>query len=100
MQRRIRVKLESYDQGLLDISVKRMLSVMDNLDVVVSGPVFLPTKKERFTVLKSPHVYKKSREQFQICTHVRLLDVYANSQKAVMGLSKVEIPNGVRISVS
>lgn len=99
VQRKFRIKLKSFDQKLLDMTIRRILSTIKGLGEVV-GPFPLPTKREKFTVLKSPHVYKKSREQFQLCTYSRLIDIYVSSQKAVTALSKIDIPNGIGIKIS
>ena len=66
---------------------------------MVSGPIPLPTEKEKFTVLKSPHVNKKAREQFQLCTYKRLVDIYSNSAKTVDALMKLELPSGVDVEI-
>jgi small subunit ribosomal protein S10 len=66
---------------------------------VVSGPIPLPTRKEIFTVLKSPHVNKKAREQFQLCTYKRLIDIYSASPKTVDALMKLELPSGVDVEI-
>ena len=66
---------------------------------VISGPIPLPTRREVFTVLRSPHVNKTSREQFKLCTYKRLLDIYSNNSKTVDALMKLELPNGVDIEI-
>jgi small subunit ribosomal protein S10 len=68
-------------------------------DAVVVGPIPLPTKKEKFTVLKSPHVNKKARDQYQLCTYKRLVDIYSNSSKTVDALMKIELPSGVDVEI-
>ena len=95
----IRIKLESYDPKLLDQSTEQLVSVIKDLKAPISGPIPLPTNKKVFTVKKSPHVYKESNEQFQICVHKRLIDIYPNSPKVVETLSKVVLQSGVNISV-
>ena len=95
----IRIKLESYDPRLLDQSTEQLVSVIKDLKAPISGPIPLPTNKKVFTVKKSPHVYKESNEQFQICVHKRLIDIYPNSPKVVETLSKVVLQSGVNISV-
>ena len=66
---------------------------------IVSGPIPLPTEKEKFTVLRSPHVNKKSREQFQLCTYKRLVDIFSTSSKTVDALMKLELPSGVDVEI-
>ncbi len=95
----IRIKLESYDPRLLDQSTEQLASVIKVLKAPMSGPIPLPNKRRVFTVPKSPHVYKESNEQFQICVHKRLIDIFPNSPKVVDALSKVVLQSGVNISV-
>ena len=95
----IRIKLESYDPRLLDQSTKKLTSIIKDLKTPMSGPIPLPTNKKIFTVIKSPHVYKESNEQFQLCIHKRLIDIYPNSPKVVEALSKIVLQSGVNISV-
>ncbi|RZK31351.1 MAG: 30S ribosomal protein S10, partial [Hymenobacter sp.] len=66
---------------------------------IVSGPIPLPTEKEKYTVLRSPHVNKKSREQFQLCTYKRLVDIFSTSSKTVDALMKLELPSGVDVEI-
>ena len=94
-----RIKLESYDPRLLDQSTEQLVSVIKDLKAPISGPIPLPTNKKVFTVKKSSHVYKESNEQFQICVHKRLIDIFPNSPKVVDALSKVVLQSGVNISV-
>ena len=81
MTQKIRIKLKSYDYNLVDKSSEKIVRAVKTTGAVVSGPIPLPTKKEVFTVLRSPHVNKKSREQFQLFTYKRLVDIYSNSAK-------------------
>src|SRR5678815_6146622 len=76
MSQRIRIKLQSYDHSLVDKSAEKIVKTVRSTGAVVTGPIPLPTRKRVFTVLRSPHVNKKSREQFQLATHKRLLDIY------------------------
>ncbi len=99
MNQKIRIKLRSYDHNLLDKSTNKIVKTVRNSGAVVSGPIPLPTKKEKFTVLRSPHVNKKSREQFQLRTHKRLIEIFTPTQKTVDALSKLELPSGVDIQV-
>jgi small subunit ribosomal protein S10 len=99
MNQKIRIKLRSYDHNLVDKSTEKIVKTVRNSGAVISGPIPLPSEKEVFTVLKSPHVNKKSREQFQIRTHKRLIEIYTPTQKTVDALSKLELPSGVDIQV-
>ena len=98
-QRRIRIKLESYDPALIDKSSLKIIQAAKNAKAIVVGPVPLPTHKEVFTVLTSPNVYKKAREKFKLCTHKRLIDIYANTSKVTDALAKIELASGVAISI-
>lgn len=99
MNQKIRIKLRSYDHNLVDKSTEKIVKTVRLSGAVVTGPIPLPTEKEVFTVLKSPHVNKKSREQFQLRTHKRLIDIYTPTQKTVDALSRLELPSGVDIQV-
>lgn len=99
MTQKIRIKLKSYDHNLVDKSSEQIVKAVKNTGAVVSGPIPLPTDKEIFTVLRSPHVNKKSREQFQLCTFKRLLDIYSTSPKTVDALMKLELPSGVDVEI-
>lgn len=100
MAQKIRIKLKSYDYSLIDKSAERIVKAVKDTKAVVSGPIPLPSKKEIYTVLRSPHVNKKSREQFQLCTYQRLIDIYASSaNKTVDALMKLELPSGVEIAI-
>jgi small subunit ribosomal protein S10 len=99
MNQKIRIKLRSYDSALLDKSTQRIVTTVKNSGAVVAGPIPLPTDKKIFTVLRSPHVNKKSREQFQYTTHKRLIEIFSPTGKTVEALSKLELPSGVDIQV-
>lgn len=99
MSQRIRIKLQSYDHNLVDKSAEKIVKTVRSTGAVVTGPVPLPTRKRIFTVLRSPHVNKKSREQFQLCTHKRLLDIYTSSSRTVDALSKLDLPSGVEVEI-
>lgn len=99
MTQKIRIKLKSYDHNLVDKSAEKIVRAVKASGAVVSGPIPLPTIKEKFTVLSSPHVSKKSREQFQLCTYKRLVDIYSNSPKTVDALMKLELPSGVDVEI-
>src|ERR1700688_3145713 len=90
---KIRIKLKSYDFNLVDKSAEKIVKTVKMTGAVVSGPIPLPTHKKIYTVLRSPHVNKKAREQFQLCTHKRLLDIYTSSSRPVDALLKVDLPS-------
>jgi small subunit ribosomal protein S10 len=96
---RIRIKLKSYDHNLVDKSAEKIVKTVKSTGAVVSGPIPLPTKKKVFTVLRSPHVNKTSREQFQLSSYKRLLDIYSSTSKTVDALMKLELPSGVDVEI-
>ncbi len=98
-KQKIRIKLRAYDHRILDHSTHEIVETVRRTGSNVSGPVPLPTRKERFTVLRSPHVDKKSREQFEIRTHKRLLDVIDPTSKTVDALMKLELSAGVDVEI-
>lgn len=99
MSQRIRIKLQSYDHNLVDKSAEKIVKTVRSTGAVVTGPIPLPTHTKIFTVLRSPHVNKKSREQFQLATHKRLLDIYTSSSRTVDALSKLDLPSGVEVEI-
>jgi small subunit ribosomal protein S10 len=99
MSQRIRIKLKSFDHNLVDKSAEKIAKTVRSTGAVVTGPMPLPTDKKIFTVLRSPFVNKKAREQFQLCTHKRLLDIYTSSSKTVDALSKLDLPSGVEVEI-
>ncbi len=99
MTQKIRIKLKSYDHNLVDKSAEKIVKAVKATKAVVNGPIPLPTKTEIFTVLRSPHVNKKSREQFQLNTYKRLVDIYSTSPKTVDALMKLELPSGVDVEI-
>ena len=99
MSQKIRIKLKSYDYNLVDKSAEKIVKTVKPTGAIVSGPIPLPTEKRIYTVLRSPHVNKTSREQFQICTFKRLVDIYSNSAKTVDALMKLELPSGVDVEI-
>ncbi len=99
MNQRIRIKLKSYDFNLVDKSAEKIVKTVKSTGAVVSGPIPLPTQKNIYTVLKSPHVNKKAREQFQLCSYKRLLDIYSSTAKTVDALMKLELPSGVDVEI-
>ena len=99
MSQKIRIKLKSYDYNLVDKSADKIVKTVKSTGAVVSGPIPLPTHKRIYTVLKSPHVNKKAREQFELCAYKRLMDIYSSSSKTVDALMKLEIPSGVDVEI-
>ena len=97
---KIRIKLKSFDHNLLDKSAEKIVKAVKQTGVVVSGPIPLPTRKKVFTVLRSPHVNKKAREQFQVCSYKRLIDIYNSSTTTVDALMKLELPSGVDVEIN
>ena len=83
MAQKIRIKLKSYDHNLVDKSAEKIAKTVKTTGAVVNGPIPLPTNKKIFTVLRSPHVNKKAREQFQLSSYKRLMDIYSSSSKTV-----------------
>ena len=96
---RIRIKLQAYDHRILDQSVAEILSTAKRTGSRVAGPIPIPTRIERFTVNRSPHVNKKAMEQFEIRTHKRLMDILDPTAKTVDELKKLNLPAGVDISI-
>ena len=96
---KIRVRLRAYDSELIDRSAKDIVNTVRRAGSRVSGPVPLPTKIQRFTVLRSPHVNKKSREQFEIRVHKRLIDILEPSGDTIDALMKLELPAGVDVEI-
>ena len=96
---KIRIKLKAYDHRLLDQAVKDIVGTVERSGALISGPVPLPTKISRYTVLRSPHVDKKSREQFEIRTHKRLLDLLRPTPETVDALMKLDLPAGVDVEI-
>lgn len=96
---RIRIKIEGYDHKVLDQSITEIIDTVKRTGAKISGPIPLPTKIERYTVLTSPHVDKKAREQFEIRTHKRLIDILEPSAKTVDALKNLNMPAGVEIRI-
>lgn len=92
---KIRIKLKAYDHRLLDQAVAEIVETAKRTGAKVAGPVPLPTKREIYTVLRSPVVDKKSREQFELSTHKRLIDIYEPTYKTMDALKKLNLPAGV-----
>ena len=96
MNQKIRIKLKSFDHNLVDKSAEKTVK---STGAVVSGPVPLPTRKQIFTVNRSTFVNKKAREQFQLCTFKRILDIYSSTPKTIDALMKLELPSGVEVEI-
>jgi small subunit ribosomal protein S10 len=96
---KIRIKLKAYDHRLLDQAVKDIVGTVQRSGALISGPIPLPTKISRYTVLRSPHVDKKSREQFEIRTHVRLMDILEATPHTVDALMRLDLPAGVDVEI-
>jgi small subunit ribosomal protein S10 len=96
---RIRVRLRGFDVELIDQSSRAIVQTVERAGATVAGPVPLPTKTNKFTVLKSPHVNKKSREQFEMRTHKRLIDILDPTSKVMDALMKLELPAGVDVEI-
>jgi len=96
---KIRIRLKAYDHSILDESAERIVETAKRSGASVSGPIPLPTEKEIITILRSPHKYKDAREQFEMRTHKRLIDILAPNQKTVEALMKLEMPAGVNIEI-
>jgi len=98
-QNRVRIRLKSYDSRLIDASAMKIVDVAKNAQGKVVGPIPLPTDRQVFCVLRSPHVDKKSREHFEIRTHKRLIDIIDPGQDFANQLSRLDLPAGVDIEV-
>ena len=96
---RIRIKLKAYDYRILDKAVAEIVDTAKNTGAAIAGPIPLPTIKNKFCVLRSPHVDKKSREQFGIRTHKRLIDIVEPTPQTVDALMKLDLPAGVDVEI-
>ena len=96
---RIRVRLRAFDVGLIDQSARAIVQTVQQAGAKVSGPIPLPTRINKVTVLRSPHVNKKSREQFELNSFRRLLDIYDATPKTVDALMKLELSSGVEVEI-
>lgn len=99
MSQKIRIKLKSFDHNLVDKSAEKIVKTVKASGAVVNGPIPLPTHKRIFTVLRSTHVNKKSREQFEVSSYKRLMDIYSSTSKTVDALMKLELPSGVEVEI-
>ncbi len=96
---KIRIKLKSYDHRVLDESIKKIVDAVKRTGVTISGPVLLPVEIRRYTVLRSPHVDKKSREQFEIRIHKRLIDILDPTPSTVEQLMNLQLPSGIEVEI-
>ncbi len=96
---KIRIKLKAYDHRLLDQAVVEIVETARRTGAKISGPVPLPTKREVYTVLRSPVIDKKSREQFELSTHKRLIDIFEPTSKTIDSLKKLNLPAGVDVEI-
>jgi len=94
---KLRIRLKSYDHRILDLAAKKIVDTVKKTGASVNGPIPLPTEKEIFTILRSPHVNKDSREQFERRTHKRLIDIVNPNPKTIDSLMHIELPSGVDI---
>ncbi len=99
MAQKIRVKLKAFDHGMIDRSAAEIVATAKRTGAEVSGPIPLPTRVEKFTVLRSVHVNKKAREQFEIRTHKRLIDIMNTNPDTVDALMKLQLPAGVSVDI-
>lgn len=99
MSQKIRIKLKSYDHDLVDKSSEQIVKTVKSTGAIISGPVPLPTHKRVYTILSSPHVNKKARDQFELNAYKRLMDIYSSSSKTVDALMQLELPSGVDVEI-
>lgn len=98
-KQKIRIRLKAFDHKLLDQSAQKIVETAKKTGANVSGPIPLPTEKNVFTILRSPHVNKDSREQFEMRTHKRLIDIMDHNAKTVEALKRLDLPSGVEIEI-
>lgn len=96
---KIRIRLKAYDQKMLDKSLVEIVETAKRTGAKISGPILLPTRIKKYTVLRSPHVDKKSREQFEIRIHKRLVDIHTPTPRTVDELMKLDLPAGVHVEI-
>ena len=96
---KIRIKLKAYDHDLIDLSAAKIVDTVKKTGTKVTGPIPLTTEKEVITILRATHKYKDSREQFELRTHKRLIDIFNPTAKTVDSLMKIDLPAGVDISI-
>jgi len=98
-KQKIRIKVRGYDHRLVDQSVEQIMETAERTGAVIVGPVPLPTRIEKFCVIRSPHIDKDSREQFEIRTHNRLIDILGPTTKTIDALTQLQLPAGVEIDI-
>jgi small subunit ribosomal protein S10 len=98
-KQKIRIKIRGYDHRLVDQSVEQIVETAERTGAVVAGPVPLPTQLEKFCVIRSPFIDKDSREQFEMRTHKRLIDILGPTSKTIDALTKLQLPSGVEIDI-
>ena len=96
---KLRIKIKAYDHRVLDTAAKKIVETVKRTGGEISGPVPLPTEIEKFTILRAVHKYKDSREQFEMRTHKRLIDIKNPSKETVSALAKLDLPSGVDIQI-
>lgn len=96
---KVRVKIKGFDHRLVDQSVRQIVDTVERTGAIVVGPIPLPTKIEKFCVIRSPNIDKDSREQFEIRTHKRLVDILQPSSKTIDALSQLNLPSGVQVDI-
>jgi small subunit ribosomal protein S10 len=96
---KVRVKIRGFDHRLVDQSVRQIVDTVERTGAIVVGPIPLPTKIEKFCVIRSPNIDKDSREQFEIRTHKRLIDILQPSAKTIDALSQLNLPSGVQVDI-
>ena len=98
-KQRIRIRLKAYDHKIIDQAAKQIVDTALRTGASLAGPIPLPTRKQTFTVIKSPHVYKKGREQFEMRTHKRLIDVFEPTPKTIFSLMNLSLPAGCDVEI-
>ncbi len=98
-QNRVRIRLRAYDHRILDQSVQKIVKTVRDTGARISGPVLLPTERNRFCVIRGPHIDKTSMEHFELLTHKRLIDLYEAGTKTIDALMRLDLPSGVYIEI-
>ena len=98
-KQKIRIKLKGYDHKVLDQSAEQIVAAVERTGAVISGPIPLPTRIQKYSVIRSPFIDKDSQEQFEIRTHVRLIDIVESSSKTIDALTSLSLPSGVEIDI-
>ncbi len=98
-KQKIRIKLKSFDHKILDLSAQQIAEAVERTGAVIAGPVPLPTRIEKFSIIRSTFIDKDSQEQFEIRTHKRLIDIVETTSKTIDALTKLELPSGVDIDI-